>query len=77
MIEIERQLKEAPDVCVICQYHEVENRVHIARFENEAGEVIAYPGQDEFRRIMSENFEEVAGAVQDCYEEARKRATKE
>lgn len=73
MIEIERQILEAPDICVICQYHEAENRVHIARFEDESGEVIAYPGQDEFRRILAENFEEVAGAVSDCYEEARKR----
>lgn len=77
MIEIERQLTEAPDVCVICQYHQQEKRVHIARFENESGEVIAYPGQDEFRRIMAENFEEVAAVVSDCYEEARKRAQQE
>lgn len=73
MIEIERQLQEAPDVCIICQYHEQERRVHIARFENESGEVIAYPGQDEFRRIMDENREEVAAAVSDCYEEAKKK----
>lgn len=72
MIEIERQVREAPDVYVICQYHEAENRVHIARFENESAEVIAWPGQGEFRRILMENFEEVAGAVSDCYEEARK-----
>lgn len=72
MIETERQITEAPDVCVICQYSEAENRVHIARFENESGEVIAYPGQDEFRRILAENFEEVAAAVSDCYEEGEK-----
>jgi len=72
MIEIERQITEAPSVCVICQYHAQERRVHIARFENEDGETIAYPGQDEFRRIMAENWEEVAAAVDDCYEEARK-----
>lgn len=77
MIEIERQLVEAPDICVICQYSEQEKRVHIARFENESGEVIAYPGQDEFRRIMAENWDEVAAAVSDCYEEAQKRAPKD
>ncbi len=72
MIEIERQVREAPDICVICQYDEAEKRVHIARFENESGEVLAYPWQAEFRRILAENFEEVAGAVSDCYEEAEK-----
>ena len=76
MIEIERQIREAPDICVICQYSEAEKRVHIARFENEDGETIAYPGQDEFRRIMAENWDEVAAAVSDCYEEGE-RALKE
>lgn len=73
MIEIERQVREAPDICVICQYDEAEKRVHIARFENESREVLAYPWQAEFRRIMAENFEEVAGAVSDCYEEAKNK----
>lgn len=73
MIEIERQVREAPPICVICQYSEYIGRVHIAKFENEKGEVLAYPGQDEFRRLMAENFEEVAAAVADCYQEAEKR----
>ncbi|MBK7337795.1 MAG: hypothetical protein IPJ00_17285 [Saprospirales bacterium] len=72
MFEIERQVREAPDICVICQYVEADKRVHIARFENESGEVLAYPWQAEFRRILAENFKEVAGAVSDCYEEAEK-----
>ena len=72
MIEIERQVREAPDICVICQYDEAEKRVRVARFENESGEGLAYPWQAEFRRIMAENFEEVAGAVSDCYEEGEK-----
>lgn len=71
MIEIERQVREAPPVCVICQYDEGSKRVHIAQFEDESGKVLAYPGQDEFRRLLAENFEEVAGAVSDCYEEAK------
>lgn len=76
MIEIERQILEAPDICVICQYVEAEKRVHIARFDNESGEALAYPWQAEFRRILAENFEEVAGAVSDCYEEAEKALKK-
>lgn len=72
MIEIERQVREAPDMCVICQYVEADKRVHIARFENESGEILAYPWQAEFRRILAENYAEVAGAVSDCYEEAEK-----
>ena len=76
MFEIERQICEAPDICVIVQYSTHEKRAHIARFENEDGETIAHPGQDEFRRILAENFEEVAGAVSDCYEEAEKALKK-
>ena len=73
MFEIERQICEAPDICVIIQYSTHEKRAHIARFENESGEILAYPGQDEFRRIMAENWDEVAAAVSDCYEEAKKQ----
>ena len=76
MIEIERQVREAPAVCVICQYDEGSKRVHIAQFENESGKVLAYPGQDEFRRLLSENFVAVAAAVQDCYDEAEKQLRK-
>ena len=73
MIEIERQVREAPAVCVICQYDELSKRVHIAQFEDESGKVLAYHGQDDFRRLLSENFEAVAAAVQDCYDEAEKQ----
>ena len=73
MIEIERQVREAPAVCAICKYDELSKRAHIAQFEDESGKVLAYPGQDEFRRLLAENFEEVAAAVQDCYDEAEKQ----
>ena len=73
MIEIERQVREAPAICVIVQWDVSAQRPHIARFEDENGETIAYPGQDEFRRIVAANFEAVAAAVQDCYDEAEKQ----
>ena len=73
MVEIERQVSEAPAICVIVQWDESAQRPHIARFEDENGGTIAYPGQDEFMRLLAENFEEVAAAVQDCYDEAEKQ----
>lgn len=73
MVEIERQVSEAPAICVIVQWDVSAQRPHIARFEDENGNVIAYPGQDEFRRIMAENFEAVAAAVQDCNDEAERQ----
>ena len=73
MIEIERQVSEAPAICVIVQWDVSAQRPHIARFEDENGKTIAYPGQDEFRRIVAANFEVVAAAVQDCNDEAKRQ----
>lgn len=75
MTEIRREIEtsEATAICVIVQWDVSANRPHIARFENENGETIAYPGQDEFRRIVAANFEAVAAAVQDCNDEAKKQ----
>lgn len=75
MTEIRREIEtsEATAICVIVQWDVSAQRPHIARFEDENGETIAYPGQDEFRRIVSANFEAVAAAVQDCSDEAKRQ----
>lgn len=66
VVEIERQISEAPAICVIVQWDVSANRPRIARFEDENGETIAYPGQDEFRRICDKYFRAVKSAVADC-----------
>lgn len=69
--EVERQICEAPDVCIIVQWDEQADRAQIVRFETESGEVIAYPGQDEFRAICNEHFDEIAAVLTECSRQAK------
>jgi hypothetical protein len=74
MIEIERQVGEAPPVCVIVQCNK-DGRAWVERFEDEDGTPIAWEKGEvyadgsfvdtsqEFTRLMSEYAEEIDAAL--------------
>lgn len=74
-MEIERQLSEAPDVCVIVKGNPVTMETWVERFEDERGQIIAERGQEEYRKLRLQYRAEIAAIREDLFEEMKGQIT--
>lgn len=61
MIEFERQISEAPDICVIIVLAP-DGSAKVDRFEDEQGMVYVF-GEEEFSKVMHKHEDEINAAI--------------
>ena len=70
-MEIERQLSEAPDICVVIRGNPVTMETWVERFKDEQGNILAERGQEEFRELRLKYRNEITAVRDDLVEEMR------